>query len=176
MQRLLKWSLLIVSGFVFVNILFKVIDYKLNSYENLSSVGAISLKERERQLDCLSKNIYYEAATEPFEGKVAVAQVTLNRSESGLFPKDICKVVYQKNIVYDKVICQFSWFCETKSLTKPIYAKHYQESEAVAKKVLLEGFRLDGLKDSLSYHAEYVNPRWGKERIMQIGRHIFYKG
>jgi spore germination cell wall hydrolase CwlJ-like protein len=176
MQRLLKWGLIVGSGIIFSNVLLKVVDYKLNSYENLATVDVISLKDRERQLDCLTKNIYYEAASEPFEGKVAVAQVTLNRAESGKFPADICKVVYQKNVFYDKVICQFSWFCETKSLTKPIYAKHYKESEAVAKKVLLEGFRLDGIKDSLYYHAEYVNPRWGKERTMQIGRHIFYKG
>jgi hypothetical protein len=36
----------------------------------------ITMKMRERQLACLTKNIYYEAGGEPFEGKVAVAQVT----------------------------------------------------------------------------------------------------
>ena len=51
----------------------------------------------------------------------------------------------------------------------------YEESEAVAKKVLLEGFRLDGLKEALYYHADYVNPKWRKEKITTIGRHIFYK-
>ncbi len=58
----------------------------------------ISMAERERQLTCLAKNIYFEAASEPFEGKVAVAQVTINRSESGKYPSDICGVVYQKNV------------------------------------------------------------------------------
>jgi spore germination cell wall hydrolase CwlJ-like protein len=51
----------------------------------------------------------------------------------------------------------------------------YKESYEVAKKVLLEGFRLDILKNAMYYHADYVNPRWGKPKIGQIGRHIFYR-
>jgi spore germination cell wall hydrolase CwlJ-like protein len=45
----------------------------------------------------------------------------------------------------------------------------------VAKKVLLENFRLDGLRDALYYHADYVNPQWQLDRIGKIGQHIFYK-
>jgi spore germination cell wall hydrolase CwlJ-like protein len=45
----------------------------------------------------------------------------------------------------------------------------------VAKKVLLEGFRLPSLEPALYYHADYVNPRWPHERITKIGAHIFYK-
>ena len=70
---------------------------------------------------------------------------------------------------------QFSWFCESTYKTKPVYPRLWEESEAVAKKVLFEGFRLDGLKDALYYHADYVNPKWNKERITKIGQHIFYK-
>jgi len=51
----------------------------------------------------------------------------------------------------------------------------YNESMEVAKKVLLEGFRLPSLTSALYYHADYVRPGWKKERITQIGRHIFYK-
>ena len=45
--------------------------------------GFVSAEDRTRQLECLANNIYWEAASEPFEGKVAVAQVTMNRVESG---------------------------------------------------------------------------------------------
>ena len=72
------------------------------------STTPITAEVRERQLGCLAKNIYHEAGSEPFEGKVAVAQVTLNRAASGQFPGDVCRVVYQKNLMYEKVICQFS--------------------------------------------------------------------
>jgi len=50
----------------------------------------------------------------------------------------------------------------------------WKESETVAKKVLLEGFRLPGLSTAMYYHADYVNPGWNKPRIEKIGRHIFY--
>jgi len=137
--------------------------------------GFTSVADRTKQLDCLAKNIYWEAASEPFEGKVAVAQVTMNRLESGRFAKDVCGVVYQKNVVYDRVICQFSWFCENNHKVRPVHPALYKESEEVAKKVLLENFRLPSMKDALYYHADYVSPGWKKPKIGKIGAHIFYK-
>lgn len=143
--------------------------------EEMAAVRTVTADERDRQLRCLTQNIYWEAASEPFEGKVGVAQVTLNRAASGRFPDDICAVVYQKNIVYSKVICQFSWYCDGTHRVKPVHKGFYQESEEVAKKVLLEGFRLPSLKEAMYYHATYVNPGWGKKPIAKIGQHIFYK-
>ena len=140
------------------------------------SQDVVSIKTREQQLDCLAINIYREAGYEPFEGKVAVAQVTLNRVPTGKFGKDVCGVVYQKNVVMEKVVCQFSWACDHSAKTRPVNKEAYNESYEVAKKVLLEGFRLSVLKDALYYHATYVNPRWPLEKIGQIGQHIFYKG
>jgi spore germination cell wall hydrolase CwlJ-like protein len=151
------------------------VQRSIDTYNSFSSTTTVTLKERERQLQCLAQNIYWEAASEPFEGKVAVAQVTLNRASSSKFPNDICQVVYQKNVFYEKVVCQFSWYCEHNHKVKPVHQQFYTESEAVAKKVLLEGFRLDGLKEAMYYHADYVNPKWKKEKVATIGRHIFYK-
>ena len=148
---------------------------KLKETTFIGSSDVVKIRDRERQLDCLAKNIYHEAASEPFEGKVAVAQVTMNRAESGKFPNDVCGVVYQKNVFMQKVVCQFSWYCENGGKNKPIRSQEmYNESYEVAKKVLLEGFRLDVLKEAMYYHADYVNPRWGKPKIGKIGRHIFY--
>ena len=138
------------------------------------SPGYISAAQRTRELDCLTRNIYWEAASEPFEGKVGIAQVTLNRVESGKFAPTVCGVVYQKNVFYEKVVCQFSWFCESGHTTKTIHKPLWNESEEVAKKVLLEGFRLPGLKNALYYHATYINPGWKLPRIEKIGHHIFY--
>lgn len=137
--------------------------------------GFVSTADRTRQLDCLTRNIYWEAASEPFEGKVAVAQVTMNRVASGQFGEDVCGVVYQKNNYLGKIICQFSWVCEATHKIRPIYPALYRESEEVAKKVLLENFRLSTMRDALYFHGDYVNPNWGKKKISQIGRHIFYK-
>jgi len=146
----------------------------LRTAQNAMPPGYVTAAEQTRQLECLTRNIYWEAASEPFEGKVAVAQVTLNRMQSGKFPDSVCGVVYQKNVFYEKVVCQFSWYCEGNQKMKPIHKPLWRESEEVAKKVLLEGFRLPGLKNALYYHADYVNPGWQLPKIDQIGRHIFY--
>jgi spore germination cell wall hydrolase CwlJ-like protein len=137
-------------------------------------VGYITAAEKTRQLECLTRNIYWEAASEPFEGKVAVAQVTLNRMQSGKFPDSVCGVVYQKNVFYERVVCQFSWYCEGNHKVKAIHKPMWLESEEVAKKVLLEGFRLPSLQKAMYYHADYVNPGWQLPKIEKIGRHIFY--
>jgi spore germination cell wall hydrolase CwlJ-like protein len=77
-------------------------------------------------------------------------------------------------VVYDKVICQFSWNCDGSSKIKPIYPVQWKESEDVAKKVLLEGFRLPSLKTALYFHADYITPQWGKPQVAKVGRHVFY--
>jgi len=98
----------------------------------------------------------------------------MNRVASGKFASDVCGVVYQKNIVYEKVICQFSWYCDGTYKTKPVHGVLWKESEEVAKKVLLEGFRLPSLQKAMYFHADYLKPQWGKPPIVQIGHHIFY--
>lgn len=170
----LNWLVRVVAVFV---VFYTVIAITNNKFEYLKSKDYnqkyITMAEREKHLQCLAKNIYFEAATEPFEGKVAVAQVTLNRAESGKFPEDICDVIFQKTKFVDKIVCQFSWYCEPGP--KVVRSnQHFKESEEVAKKVLLENFRLPSLHGAMYYHADYVNPNWNKPRITKIGRHIFY--
>ena len=122
-----------VIGFVAValavtNVTVTKLD-ELRAENEAPRQGFISAADRTQQLACLTRNIYYEAASEPFEGKVAVAQVTMNRVETGRFGRDVCGVVYQKNVVYEKVICQFSWTCNGVSPIKPIYSALWKESE-----------------------------------------------
>lgn len=132
--------------------------------------------EVEKTLDCLAMNVYREAGHEPFEGKVAVAQVTLNRANSGKFPREVCAVVYQKSRFTERVVCQFSWYCDSKHRNRPVDEEAYEESYRVAKMVFLEDFKLESIKDALYYHADYVNPNWKLKRITKIGTHIFYEG
>jgi spore germination cell wall hydrolase CwlJ-like protein len=117
-------------------------------------------------LDCLTKNIYYEARGEDNRGRMAVAHVTLNRLKTGYWGKTICKVVYAR--------AQFSWTL-AKKLPRPD-SKLWAESEEVARKVLA-GHRVRGLSKSLFYHAIYIrDPKWAdpKHEAGQIGNHIFY--
>lgn len=171
--------LLLAVGLVMVSVLVQTITVSkfqvLKEKQFLTSNDVVSIKTREKQLDCLAINIYKEAGYESFEGKVAVAQVTMNRVAAGKFGTDVCGVVYQKNVIMEKVVCQFSWYCDSTHKERPVNKSAYNESYEVAKKVLLEGFRLSVLNDALYYHAVYVNPRWPHERIGKIGNHIFYK-
>ena len=179
-NALASWSsrvIKLLGLFLVMLVVWNVCQSRLASLRNdraAGMVGYVSAEDKLKQLDCLTRNIYWEAASEPFEGKVAVAQVTLNRVESGRFAPTVCGVVYQKNVFYEKVVCQFSWFCEGNHKIRAVYQPMWQESELVAKKVLLENFRLPGMKNALYYHADYVNPNWRKARIDKIGRHIFY--
>lgn len=155
--------------------MFHITNHKFEIYKSLEvSVDNPTVKQIEQRLSCLALNIYREAAHEPFEGKVAIAQVTLNRVNDGRFAEDVCGVVYQKNIIMQKVVCQFSWYCDSIAKNRPINNQLYNESMEVAKKVLLEGFRLDILQNALYYHAVYVKPNWPYVRIAKIGNHIFY--
>ena len=170
---------LLILGFLLVaSLLVTVTKSKFSSLRaNLQQqdVVGVTAADRTKQLECLTRNIYWEAAGEPFEGKVAVAQVTMNRVVSGKFGSGVCGVVYQKNVFYEKVVCQFSWACETNHKIRPVSPNKWAESEEVAKKVLLENFRLPGLTQAMYYHATYVNPGWRLQRVTQIGQHIFYK-
>ena len=124
----------------------------------------------DKQLACLTKNIYYEAATESYEGKLAVAQVTLNRANDPNFPSTICGVVYQKTLG----TCQFSWTCIKNLAISNKYA--WEESEMVARKALTEPVLHDRIArtNAQFYHAVYVNPNWNGKVVAKIGNHVFY--
>ena len=176
-EVLVKLSKGLFTALGFIIIMSAVITAttnKLSALRVVSEPSFTTAAEKTRQLDCLSRNIYYEAGNEPFEGKVLVAQVTIQRVETGRFAKDICGVVNQRNIIMEKVVCQFSWLCDGTSKTKPVHPAVFKESEEVAKKVLLENFRMPGYKDALYYHAVYVNPGWNLKRLGQVANHIYY--
>ena len=50
----------------------------------------------DEQWRCLSEAIYHEARGESLEGKIAVAEVILNRMESDRYPSTVCGVVEQE--------------------------------------------------------------------------------
>jgi spore germination cell wall hydrolase CwlJ-like protein len=166
--------LMLIGIWASVSLLEWTITKKFSSITAVEQ-SDVTAKFREQQLACLAKNIYHEAGGEPFEGKVAVAQVTLNRAASSQFPNDVCKVVYQKNSFYEKTVCQFSWYCDRESAVKPLNKAVHEECMIVAKKVLLENFRLPSLQHALYFHGTHINPGWNREKIGTIGGHVFYR-
>jgi len=123
-----------------------------------------------KQVLCMAKNLYYEAATESYEGKLAVAQVTMNRANSSKFPSTICEVVYQKT----GSTYQFSWVGEKVSEIRNKYA--WEECLMVARKALTENKLHDTIyrTQAMYYHNTSVNPRWKLKYVAKIGNHLFY--
>jgi len=124
------------------------------------------LRYTRSDLDCLTRNIYYEAGVEDAQGKYAVAQVTLNRLKTGHWGSTVCGVVYAPK--------QFSWTM-AKRLSKPDDGL-WAQSEQIARQVL-DGYRIPRLARSLYYHAVYIrNPVWADPAAEagQIGNHVFY--
>ena len=120
-----------------------------------------------RNVDCLARNVYYEARGEPPAGQYAVAEVTMNRVASPRYPRSVCEVVYQKNA--------FSWTDFSLVLEHPGGAE-WARAQRIAEAVYYQK-RLPTLQGALFYHATYVRPDWSHERqrIARIGRHVFYR-
>jgi hypothetical protein len=151
-------ALLLVRQEVRMDVLEEKIDDIIHVKEQV--------KYNKNDVECLTRNIYYEARGEDHRGQMAVAHVTINRLKTGYWGDSICKVVYAKK--------QFSWTL-AKKLPRPD-SKVWADSEEVARKVLA-GHRIRGLTRSLYYHATYIkDPRWADSRheAGQIGNHIFY--
>ena len=129
--------------------------------------------ERRQQLHCLALNIYWEARSEPVAGQLAVAAVTLNRVQDRRFPSNVCDVVRQGGEVR-RHRCQFSWWCDGKK-DDPKDAASWRKANTLAR-LSTAGVFDDPTQGALWYHADYVKPYWAakKERVAQIGRHIFY--
>ena len=128
------------------------------------------------QLDCMAKNIYFEASTQNEYGKFAVANATLNRVRDPYFPNSICGVIFPGPRTKNQPkLCQFSWFCDGKP-DRIRNKKIYKECQRIAMLALLHRDR-DITNGATHYHATYVRPWWAKRLIktVQIGDHIFYR-
>tara|TARA_B100001996_G_scaffold312400_1_gene254529 strand:- start:2374 stop:2979 length:606 start_codon:yes stop_codon:yes gene_type:complete len=133
------------------------------------------------ELECMAKNIYFEAAVESTAGKMAVAQVTMNRVKSHRYPDTICEVVYEGRHHASghpkRDQCQFSWYCDGKG-DEPRETPAWRDSLEVAEYVIKTPSALDITDGATHYHADYIDtPRWAyqKDKLVKIDTHIFYK-
>jgi spore germination cell wall hydrolase CwlJ-like protein len=140
--------------------------------------------------ECLAKNIYFEAGVESTAGKLAVANVTINRAINGNYPNTICGVVQEGihyyNVKKDKHFpvrdrCQFSWYCDG-LIDEPREGRTWESAQELAKKVLVNHYDkvlIDITDGATHYHANWMEkyPSWSKKKkvMASIDRHIFYR-
>ena len=151
---------------------------------NYSSLNIV-LENRAKQVECLAKNIYFEARNEPFAGQFAVALVTLNRVYDDTFPNTVCEVVYQgihtKRGFPKRNRCQFSWYCDGNS-DEVRNLKSFDKSQKIANLAMLQYSKLkseglDYTEGAIYYHTYEISPRWSNSfpKVGRIGDHIFYR-
>lgn len=127
------------------------------------------------ELICLALNDYFEARGESLRGRVAVAQVVLNRARDERFPRDLCQVITQ-NLSAEQHLCQFSWTCDGLP-DEPREEASWRQSLLLAVAVLRV---TNGIDDptggALWYHADHVSPDWATrlQQTASIGAHAFY--
>lgn len=126
-------------------------------------LNSIIIESDER--DLLERLVEAEAKGESFEGKIAVANVVINRVESEVFPNTITKVINQKG--------QF-----TPVSSGSIKNKASKESKLAVSEVVDKGFRPLG-KDILYFcNVKTATSKWminNKEKAVTIGNHTFFR-
>ena len=147
------------------------------------AVPRVEASDANNEIYCMAQNIYFEAGNQPLAGKVAVAQVVINRTKHMNYPSDICGVIYQAkwrenwrgNMVPMLYQCQFSWFCDGKS-DDPEDSKTWVQCLTLARNIL-QGAYGDITEGATHYHSVYVNPYWADSlnETVVINEHIFYK-
>jgi len=148
-----------------------------------------TIKYTPEDAKCLAKNIYFEAGVESTAGKLAVANVTINRAIHVNYPNTICGVVregiHYYNAKKDEYFpvrnrCQFSWYCDGLG-DKPREGRTWESAQELAKKVLVnyhDKALIDITDGAMYYHANWMEtyPSWSKKKkiMTSIDRHIFY--
>jgi len=134
-----------------------------------STTSAVSRSKTTRSDDVywLSRIIHAEAGAEPYQGKVAVGNVVLNRVKSKDFPNTIYNVIFE----YYKNIPQFSPVADG-----TIYNKPSNESIKAANEAL-NGARPVG-NATYFFNPNKAAGTWivnNKSYVTRIGGHVFYQ-
>lgn len=120
------------------------------------------------EMRCLAGAVYFEARGEELAGQLAVAEVIVNRSEDGRFPRTYCGVVAQPG--------QFSFMRGSRMPAIREGSAAWDRAVAVAH-IADKGLWETQAEGAVFFHARYVKPGWTrtKTRLAQIDTHIFYR-
>ena len=115
---------------------------------------------------CLATAVYFEAKGEPLKGQLGVANVILNRTKSGRFPRSVCGVVRQPG--------QFS-FVHGGHLPAVSHGGAQWKTALAIAALALSGDAPAPAPKALFFHARSVSPGWHLTRVAAIGNHVFYR-
>ena len=129
----------------------------------------------EKEIDTLARTIYGEARGESLSGRVAIANVILNRikrkSWFGKTVKEVCLKPWQFSC----------WNSNDPNRNKikevTAFDKTFKECLTVAELAVL-GLLSDNTRGACHYHNNTVSPDWARNEptCAIIGSHLFYNG
>ena len=124
--------------------------------------------ELSEEMRCLAGAVFFESRGEPLEGQLAVAQVIVNRTESGRFPASYCGVVHQR--------AQFSFVRGGTMPRIKTGSAAWKRATAIAR-IAHQGLWDSKAGDALYFHARSVKPGWASRKVARatIDSHIFYR-
>lgn len=145
----------------------------IGAYQTFAKAHFDQAARQAKERNCLAQAIYYEARGETRVGRMAVAEVVLNRTRHHMYPNTICGVVYQG--AERRTGCQFSFTCTGATARKP-GGPVWDEANKLAAHVML-GAEEAATGGATHYHTVAVNPRWSGSLVhtRTIGSHIFYR-
>ncbi|MBV9882672.1 MAG: cell wall hydrolase [Sphingomonadaceae bacterium] len=121
----------------------------------------------DEETDCLARAVYWESKGEPLAGQLAVADVIINRAQSGgRFPSTICGVVRQRG--------QFSFVHGGYIPAAPQASRDWRTAVAIAQ-IARQDLVRDEAPHALFFHARSVRPAWRLVRVAALGNHVFYR-
>ena len=107
---------------------------------------------------CLAEALYFEARGETIKGQFAVAEVILNRVESGRFPDNVCGVINQGT--GRKYACQFTYTCD--GLPEAIHESGAWNRVGKVARAILTGGAPGPDRGATHYHTTAVRPDWAR--------------
>jgi len=141
---------------------------KPDSAKSLSElVNAYASSEvPDAELECLATAVYFEAKSETLAGQLTVAEVLINRTESGRFPSSLCGVVKQRG--------QFSFVRGGRLPAISHASPQWRRAVAIAH-IARHDLANGNAPHALFFHARRVSPGWKLTRVAAVGNHVFYR-
>ena len=126
---------------------------------------ALASAASDADLECIAKVVLHEAGNQPRDGQLAVAQLIMNRVESGRFADTACGVANQPGQFFNT------------AAYNPRRDARWDTALEVAREAM-DNVGAEVVPGALFYHATYQQaPRFfrTRARVMTLGGHVFYR-
>jgi N-acetylmuramoyl-L-alanine amidase len=128
-------------------------------------VQPIAVADNDPELECMAKVVHHEAANQSRDGQLAVAQLMMNRKQSGRFASTICGVAHQPRQFFNT------------NAYNPRRDARWEMALDVAREAMA-GQTQSVIPGAVFYHAAYQKATSffrTRQRIAKLGDHVFYR-